>query len=188
MPAPVGHNNIFEVKPLRAWGQVDPQAWRHDVEKKKAFGAALAKHEQPFQAACAVFSDTGQALWVSQNWLVDPVVIAAKAEQIKQETKLLDKEALSYKLLKFAEEKDPSGRFFTCDHKDRINYLKLYAEIQGYIGKVDINASTNNFTNNTMKIVFVKPENDNKEIEQKTIEQEAEIPKLPLNIKLVSAR
>ena len=80
--------------------------------------------------------------------------------------------------------------FYLADTKDRLAALKLYAEIQGYIGKVDFNASTNNYTNNSMKIVFVKPEhNDNQKIIETSVEEiQPELELLPANVKLVSAR
>lgn len=185
------------IEPVRSWGNpwlapapkaIDDQSWKQDDAKKRLFGVEWAKNNHPFNAACVIFTDTVQALWASQNWISDPIVIASKdGYNSAVKTNLLDKDALLMKLLDLADEKDPTGRFHTIEAKDRLKALELYAKIQGFIDKIDINASTNNFTNNSMKIVFVKPDNqnDNKVIEVEP-EEIQEQPKLPLNIKLVS--
>jgi hypothetical protein len=163
--------------------------WKDDENLKQQYGIELAKSNRPFEAAKLVFQTNVQvALWVSQNWINDPIVIAAKdlyQKTIEKEQNLLDKDALALKLLSLADEKTPDGRFFVHDAKDRIATLKLYAEVQGYIGKIDINTSTN-FVNNAMKIVLVKPNNKEEEKIVKTIEHEdVQIDKLPVKIKLV---
>ena len=168
---------------------VEP-AWRSDEGLKKLFGIALAKHEKPFEAALEVFpDDTNRALWASWNWLNDPLVVASKdayAQNIELNEKLLDKDALAARLLKFAEEKDASGRFYICEAKDRLAAYKLFAEVQGFIGKVNIDASTNHFTNNELKLVLVKPQQQEKIT--KIIEPETEIDNsLPVNLKLVNS-
>lgn len=157
---------------------------------KKQFALELTKKANPFEAACAIFKDTKDALWVSQNWINDDIVLAAKdAYNAPKSEKLLDKNDLSRKLLAFSEEKDPTGRFHIHDGKDRLSALKLYAEVQGFIGKVEVDASTKNFTNNTMKIVLVGTKKDAPTIENTSSDND-DVPKtiLPTNIKLVSAR
>lgn len=190
---------FFEVKPTSPWvsGWSIPtspkEPWHDDVELKKAFGISLGKDLKPFPAALEVFpKDTSKALWAANYWLSDPVVIAARdiyAEAVETQSSLLDKTALSVKLLKFAEEKDQTGRFYVNEAKDRLAAFKLYAEVQGYIGKIDINASTNTITNNKLELVIVKSPNkeERKEtiIEAETVEEIQ--PKIPLNLKLVSS-
>jgi hypothetical protein len=192
---PFGKPDYFEVEPTQPslWGSSQPNAeWVNDENKKKEFGIELAKQENPFNAACEIFKDdTGAALWISKHWLIDPVVIAARdlyLEAKAAETNLLDKHQLAARLLKFAEEKDVSQRFYITEAKDRLAALKLYAEICGFIGagKVEIDASTKNINNNVMKIVLVKPDNQN---DTKVIEAVSDIEPvdnpLPINIKLV---
>lgn len=198
---PFGHPDFFKVeppKPVNPWANSSawvthevkalPDGWKDDEALKRQFGIELVD-KSPFAAACVLFKDTVQALWASHNWLADPIVIAAKADgEAKQVANLLDKNALALKLLKFAEEKDPTQRFYVVEAKDRLAAYKLYAEVQGFIGKVDIDASTKTFNNTTMKIVFVKPEDkqDNKIIDLPSVE-EPEKPRLPPNIKLVGS-
>lgn len=170
----------------------DPPVEQDDKETvlKKQFALELTKKANPFEAACAIFKDTKDALWVSQNWINDDIVLAAKdAYNAPKSEKLLDKNDLSRKLLAFSEEKDPTGRFHIHDGKDRLSALKLYAEVQGFIGKVEVDASTKNFTNNTMKIVLVGTKKDAPTIENTSSDND-DVPKtiLPTNIKLVSAR
>jgi hypothetical protein len=183
---PFGYSDIFEIKPQLPW-QSKP-LWADDEARKKLFGAELANHEKPFDAACIIFEKTTDALWAANNWLTDPIVLTAKnAHQSATNLNLLDKDALAHKLLKFAEEKDRTGQFYIVDAKDRLAALRLYAEIQGYIGKVDLH-STQNFIN-AMTIKFVKPENNNiKTIDEPIVEKKDNVHPLPLNIKLVSSR
>lgn len=169
---------------------VEP-AWRSDEGLKKQFGIELAKHPKPFDAALKVFgADTNAALWASFNWLHDPLVVASRdtyAQNIELSEKLLDKDQLAARLLKFADERDPTGRFYICEAKDRLAALKLYAEVQGFTGKLSIDASTNNFTNNELKLVLVPaPEKETKVIEAEP--EELSAPILPLNLKLVNSR
>jgi hypothetical protein len=166
-------------------------AYRTDESLKKLFGAALQRYSKPFEAALEVFpSDTNAALWVSWNWLTDPVVIEAKAsagQNTELNDKLLDKAALALRLLEFAEEKDPTGRFYICEAKDRLAAYKLFAEVQGFIGKIAIDASTNNITNNELKITLVKANKEKLEVSVQEPELEIDN-ELPANLKLVSAK
>jgi len=193
---PVGS---FEVKPIgfQPWAKpmgelpkpIEP-AYRSDEGLKRLFGVEWAKNPKPFEAALIVFGeDTNAATWISWNWLTDPIVLAAKdayTQNTELNEKLLDKHQLAARLLQFADEKDVSGRFYLLEGKDRLAALKLYAEVQGFIGKLSIDASTNNFTNNELKLTLVKAQT---KIEEETIiEQEPEIDNvLPVNIKLVSS-
>lgn len=185
---PFGFSDTFTVEQQSSWSNAwatPAEDWQQDEDLKRQFAAQLPLHDDAFNAALAVIGDTGKALWAAKYWANDPIVLAAKAVQRSEE--FLDKAALSARLLKFAEEKDPSQRFYVVEAKDRLAAYKLYAEIQGFIGnKIDINASTNTI-NNLMQIKFVRPE----KVEQvKTIETaiEQQEEKLPLNLKLVSAR
>lgn len=190
----------FSVEPLKLGFQPWPKqedskpviepAWRSDENLKRQFGVALAKSpKNAFDAALNVFgADTNAALWASFNWLHDPLVVASRdtyAQNIELSEKLLDKDAFAAKMLKMADERDPTGRFFLLEGKDRIAILKLYAEVQGFTGKLSIDASTNNFTNNELKLVLVPaPEKETKVIEAEP--EELSAPILPLNLKLVS--
>lgn len=190
---------FFEVRPLESgWTKsvwpVSDTSWRNDPEKKKQFALELSRYPTPFAAACAIFGDdTSSALWASTNWLNDPEVL--KAQEIVDTTKkILDKDALCHKLMTIAEEKSSQG-YYVIEAKDRISCVKLYAEIQGYIGKNDTTQNFNNFANNNLKVVFVRPDNDhskiinNKPVEQKQLEvQDQELDNSefePLKLKLV---
>jgi hypothetical protein len=188
---PFGKSDIFEVKPLQS-NKVAPwptAEWQADPEKKRLFGIELAKHEKAFDAALVVYDDAGRSLWASQNLLTDPIVIGAKdayLNQVDLTENLLDKNQLAARLLKFADEKDPSGRFYILEGKDRLATLKLYAEVQGFIGKVNIDASTNSYVNNELKILLVKAptKEEPRVVEQEIINNNSNI-NIPSNIKLV---
>lgn len=171
--------DVFEIeRPKTAWKIPEPLI--EDAEKKKAlFGIALGKLS-PFQAACEIFKDdTNTAVWVSQNWLNDPVVIAAKdkyLEAAETSQTLLDKSQLARRLLTMAEEKNQSNTFYLLDGKDRLKALELYAKINGYLtDKID--PTTQNITHNHMTIKLVSAEKD----KIKTIDNEVETPNTNLN-------
>jgi hypothetical protein len=160
-------------------------AYRTDFEKKVQFGQLLSQGLKPFEAAIQLFdTDNSAALWVSENWPNDEVVIAASKIQEK-DLKLLDKEALANKVLTFAEEKDASGRFYINESAERLKALELYAKICGYIGQVNITTPIHN-DNRTMNIRLVSPDKkqDDKVIDVEPETKSADI--VPLRVKLVS--
>lgn len=169
-------------------------SWKDDCELKQAFGIALAQNfKNSFEAACSIFGkETQKALWASTKWLDDPEVIKAKEEYNAVTTApdiLLDKVGLSRKLLAFADEKVifNGNSVFAAEAKDRLAALKLYAEIQQFIGKNEIN-NNNNFyqANNRMEIVFVEPDKkEEKIIEHKQTEVEDVLEHSPIKLKLV---
>jgi hypothetical protein len=178
----------------------DPQTHQEPAsedEAKKMFGIELAKdHKNAFEAACTAFgpSHTRFALWASQNWINDPVVIASRDlyyKTLELAKPQLDKHQLLAKVLKLAEERNRDNTHYLAAVEDRIKAYKLYAEIAGYVGnKVEINNNNNNITqNNEMKIVFIKPQSSEQIEEIKTINStaNAELPILndDLKIKLV---
>lgn len=142
--------------------------WRPDFaddeSKKQEFGVNLAKEVDAFKAGLVTFNeDVPKSLWASTNWKNDPIVVASKDAYLRTMKSLkpqLDKTELLAKVLELVDQKDTQGRPLV-EAKERINALKLYSEIAGFTGKIDINASTNNITNNTnnlMKITLVKAE------------------------------
>lgn len=159
-------------------------SWRDDPDRKRRFAQALQTSPTPFDAALAVFgADTGAALWASVHWLGDPLVQSVK-EDVKATKKILDKDSLCHKLLNISEEKSPQG-YYIIEPKDRIACLKLYAEIQGYIGKVEA-ATFNNFANNNLKVVFVKPDNDHHKIKTINSINNSSINKSPVDDNFVT--
>lgn len=158
--------------------EVQPSQPSFTDEVKTAFGKAINTYKTSFEAACSIWWDTPTALWAAKFLVNDPVVQAAKvAGNTSENLKILDRQQLAAKLLDYADELDPSGRFRTVDHKDRLAYLRLYAELQGFVGKVEFNPTQiNNNTTNVRKIVFVKPSNNNEpKIIEATVEQVAPI-------------
>ena len=142
------------------------QAYQTDESLKKSYGIELAKSNNPFEAACKLFPDdaeTSKALWVSFHWLNDPVVVASRDVYLKtvaETAKPLDREQLAAKVLALSEEKILLNGVMrpTIEAKDRIAALKLYSDILGYTGKVEIDNSVTNNTLNEMTIKLVKPD------------------------------
>lgn len=173
---------VVQSSQAQVWGTPPPIP--NPEENKKLFGIELAKCSKPFDAACKVFEEVKIALWISQNWLSDPVVVASKdlyGETVKLSSPILDKERLALRVLQEADDL-PEG-------KDRIAALKLYSEIAGYTGKVNIDASTKNYTHNEMKIKLVKASDKlEKEIEHTQVqENNTEEFATPIKLKLVKA-
>lgn len=140
-------------------------AYQTDETLKKRYGVELAKANNPFEAACKLFNedDTQKALWISFHWIADPVVMASRDVYLKtvaENAKPLDREQLAAKVLALSEEKILKNGVYipTIEAKDRIAALKLYSDILGYTGKVEIDNSVTNNTLNEMTIKLVKPD------------------------------
>lgn len=140
---------VLEVKPVRTY--------ENDPELKAAFGSALADSEnQPFKAGETIFpGDREASSWAAINWSNDPIVKAAYNERLHAIC-LLDKDQFAVMLMKTAQEKNPENRRYTMEAKERVNLLKLYAEVRGFTAKDQ--TTINNLSNNEMKVVFVKSE------------------------------
>lgn len=153
-------------------------------ELKKAFGIALARGLNSFDAGLEVFNgDTPKGLWISTHWVNDPVVNAAKdayLKSLKKAEKPLDKEELLAEVLATAQ--------IAPDFKDKATLLKLYSDIAGYTGKQLIDASTNfTNTNNVMQIRLVGGSDRSEAIDapnsnykSKMQNEENQLPKLKL--------
>ena len=140
-------------------------SYQNDENLKKLYGVELAKGKNPFEAAKIVLGENDNAVWASFNWLSDPVVLASRDVYLKTleaSVPPLDREQLAAKVLALAEGEKierNGGMLPTIDPKERINAFKLYSEILGYTGKVEIDNSTKTFNqNNELKIVLVKAE------------------------------
>lgn len=196
---PAGSWNAV-VPPVSPW-TVSPtqqapvvQEYQTDENLKKQFGIELAKSTNPFEAGCKVFGEeTSKALWASFNWLNDPIVVASRDVYLKiveVSQPLLDKEQLAAKVLKLAEgEKVELNGVMrsTVEAKDRIAAYKLYSDIAGYTGKVEIDASTKSFTHNEMVIKLVKAEDKKVTVIDQAPKNEIknEISNSPITLKLV---
>jgi hypothetical protein len=169
--------------------------YQSDENLKKAFGIELAKSKNPFEAGCKVFGeDTNKALWASFNWLTDPIVIASRDVYLKTlefSAAPLDREQLAAKVLALADEKiERNGVMIpTIEAKERINALKLYSDIMGFTGKVEIDNSTKNFTHNELTIKLVKADAKKPLVVDNAPNVKSEMPNdnsLPVTLKLVS--
>lgn len=139
-----------------------------EVNLKKAFGTQLGTGKQAFDAACEVCkNNTSQALYISQHWLNDPIVIAAKEFYIKtvhNAGTLLDANEYAALLLKMANEKNASNTFYILEGKDRLKALELYGKARNFLGSE--NQINNNVTFKQMVVKFVEPKKEEKIIEQ----------------------
>ena len=138
-------------------------SYQSDENLKKQYGIELAKAQNPFEAGCKLFGEeTNKALWVSFNWINDPIVVASRdiyLKTVELSQPLLDREQLAAKVLVLAEGEKIliNGKLVaTVDPKDRLAAYKLYSDIAGYTGKVEIDNSVKNITNNELTIKLVR--------------------------------
>lgn len=130
----------------------------NENEVKRLFGIELAKGVQAFQAALNCGQETSKALYISQHWLNDPIVVETRKNTVHNSNDLLDAEELAVRLLEMAEERNASNTFYMLEGKDRLAALKLYADIRGYTKKDAVIPGGNTFIQNTMTIKLVEPE------------------------------
>lgn len=200
---PFGQPDIFEVPSLPSgWGNpfIAPAApmaeakpaYHNDIQKKKQFGIELAKRKNQlnaaFNAGLVIFGDdTSAALWVSREWVNDPIVLAAREEQLSsqvQETVSLDREQFAARLLQEYEAKNLSGTAYLYDDKERVNLLKLYADVKGFLKQDAAPIINNNLVQGlTIKLVKVEPKEEPKPINQNSEIQNQN--SLPVKLKLV---
>lgn len=140
-------------------------SYQSDEELKKRYGVELAKAQNPFEAGCKLFGEeTNKALWVSFNWINDPIVVASRdiyLKTVELSQPLLDRQQLAAKVLVLAEGEKIliNGKMIaTVEPKDRLAAYKLYSDIAGYTGKVEIDNSVKNITNNELTIKLVRAE------------------------------
>lgn len=193
--APVSPWTAGSIASQQQIAKVIPE-YQTDENLKKLYGIELAKTKNPYEAAKTVLGENDQAVWASFNWLSDPVVIAAKDVYLKTlevSVPALDREQLAAKVLALAEgEKvniDGVERS-TVEAKDRIAAFKLYSEILGYTGKVEIdNSIKTNITNNELKVVLVKAEIPKPVLQAPNVKSEIlnENMPSPISLKLVKA-
>lgn len=177
--------------------QAQPPAYQLDEELKKRYGVELAKSSTPFEAGCKIFGEeTNKALWVSFNWINDPIVVASRdiyLKTIELSQPALDREQLAAKVLALAEgEKIFKNGVMTptIESKDRIAAYKLYSDILGYTGKVEIDQSTKNFTHNELTIKLVKAEEKKPVVINNAPNDKSEMTNVeqsPIKLKLVAA-
>lgn len=169
--------------------------YQTDENLKKQYGIELAKNSNAFEAACNLFGEeTNKALWVSFNWLTDPIVIANRDIYLKTVSlsqPSLDREQLAAKVLALADEKILKNGVMIpiSETKDRIAALKLYSDILGFTGKVEIDNSTNNNLNvKEMTIKLVKADTKEAVVINQAPNVKSEIghKSLPVTLKLVS--
>lgn len=158
----------------------------NEEEVKRNFGMALSAGKSPFDAALlATNNNTNISLWVSQHWLNDPIVLAAKELYLKtvhNSKELLDADELAATLLVMSKERDRSGNFYILEGKDRLAALALYAKIRGFDKSA---APSINNTFNKMVVKFVAPDKKEETIIDQ-LPNEVNINKSPLKLKLVS--
>lgn len=172
-------------------------SYQSDENLKKQYGIELAKAQNPFEAGCKLFGEeTSKALWVSFNWINDPIVVASRDIYLKTveiSQPLLDREQLAAKVLVLAEGEKIliNGKLIaTVEPKDRLAAYKLYSDIAGYTGKVEIDNSVKNITNNELTIKLVRADDKKPVVIDNAPNIKSEMPnedQSPIKLKLVAA-
>lgn len=189
---------VFIVAPPAApsWGEPQKAVkpiFEESVANKKLYGIELAKGLTAYEAAKAVFPEgQGVCVWVAQNWISEPIVIAAKDEYLQAidtKSKILDKDQFLAKVMEFCDATYEIGgvRRFVNEGKDRLAALKLYAEAKGFVNKNAIEIDNSKTTNNTyvgIKLVKAEPKENSVVIDapntQSKISNSDTIPQLKL--------
>lgn len=181
--------NTFDATKVNPWQMpIEPVPipkpdFADNEQLKQAYGIALGRDLEPFPAGLELFPDqTPKALWVSVHWVNDPTVIGSRdgyKKALKAQEKPLDKEELLSEVLLTARK--------AFEDKDKAALLKLYAEIAGFTGKQAETINNNSFSNNSMKITFVRAENKDapKVIEASNSKSKIQNEELPIKLKLV---
>lgn len=172
-------------------------SYQSDENLKKQYGIELAKAQNPFEAGCKLFGEeTNKALWVSFNWINDPIVVASRdiyLKTVELSQPLLDREQLAAKVLVLAEGEKIliNGKLIaTVEPKDRLAAYKLYSDIAGYTGKVEIDNSVKNITNNELTIKLVRADDKKPVVIDNAPNIKSEMPnedQSPIKLKLVAA-
>lgn len=122
------------------------------IAKKEQFAELLLRENEPFKVALVLYpDDTGRALEIAHKWPIDQQVLAfqqslkdAEGEITFLPTKA-DTARLAWTVARNEERYDGETR-----HK----FLKLYAEIRGFIEKPALNVNqTNNVIQNNVMVV-----------------------------------
>lgn len=162
---PSGWGNPFQPAQKPAPLADSKPAYHDNEDLKKRYGVELANRNNQvnsaFNAACAIFpNDTNAALWVTREWLSDPIVLKSREDHLKtleQKAATLDRDAFAARLLELSEARNVAGTAYVYDDKERVNLLKLYAEVRGFTGKQEAPIINNNLVQG-LTIKLVKPE------------------------------
>lgn len=137
----------------------------NDPEKTRFAELLLKTPDNPFKAAMGICGeDTGRALLVSSEWPDDPFVIS-------EQKRLLDELGADH----FLPTREELGRMVYQSAQDakfeenKVKFLKLYADIRGFIAKPETNVTVQN-TNN--RVMVVRENGSDDEWEQKLLKQQ----------------
>jgi hypothetical protein len=100
-------------------------------ELKPAYGRILARTPDPYLAALALVDGSiPHALWVSNNWRNDAVVIEYKKLELAEIDKenQISKSDLTKRVLAIIDSNE-------AEHRDKVAAARLIAEMNGYIEK-----------------------------------------------------
>jgi hypothetical protein len=107
---------------------------QNEDELKLKFAAAMLRFpNDPFKAGLEVFgTDTGRALYVASHWINDPLVCAEKQRILDDDGEMFglpSKAEVARKVWDLATAERP------MEDKDRLEMLKFYSSLRGFIEK-----------------------------------------------------
>lgn len=143
------------------------------VELKKAFGAALLRHpNNPYSAAREIepTESVGRANYIVQNWMDDPIVIAAGGARVAElgaRAGLPTKDELALKVYR-EDVKDPAIK---------LAYYKFVGELLGFIEKSGGGGVNVNILN-APKVMMVPAFANQEDWEKAAVEQQRQLSKL----------
>lgn len=140
-----------------------------ETELKKAFALAWLKEPSadPFKAATSIVGsgDPGRLLVMSNNWVVDPIVLDEKAALLAKHGPrffIPSKEELAREVYELAKASRVT--------EDRLKAYRLFGDIMGYIEKPTTNIQTNVAVVN--RVMVVNEQGSDADWEKKLMQQQ----------------
>ena len=140
---------------------------------KKQFAAALyAEPGNPFKAALSVFpNDTGSACQYAFEWNNDPEVL----EEIQKLKETVDDSEVLPNKIETANAAWSLANNEYLKGADRVNALRLFAEIAGHMPEKMVNKNIKITDETPNKVMLVKDHGENEEWEQQLLNQQARL-------------
>ena len=134
-----------------------------EIDLKKLFARYWLKTNNPGKAAAKIFGeDTVTYIQVAATWISDPLVLSEK-QRIMEDEPEENYMPSRYDTCMLAWDVANNGKAYL---EDRYKFLKLYADMRGFISKGNqLNVNVDNSTNNANRVMIIeKPSNGNWEL------------------------
>lgn len=147
---------------------------QNEGELKLKFAAALLRYpSDAFKAGLEVFgTDTGRALYVASHWINDPIVNAEKQRILEDDGEMFGlptKADVARKAWDLANAERP------MEDKDRLELLKFYASLRGFVEKPKESTGEGNTNVIAQNVMIVRDHGSNDEWADKVRRQQEKL-------------